>query len=86
MTEKRRARYEKRLETYEATLELLYKAEKAILEGAQMYKIGSRQVTRADLATITKEIKEHEKKIDELENLLNGGGRNKIVGVIPRDY
>ena len=86
MNQKRKERYEKRLAVYEEHLDLLDKAYQAILAGAQSYKIGSRQVTRADLATVSSEITATEKAIEEIENLLNGKGRNKMVGVIPRDF
>ena len=74
-----------RLKTYKSRLGLYLKAEAAILEGAQSYTIGSRHLTRADLAEIRKMISTLEDTIDELEAQLAGGGRRKCVRVIPRD-
>lgn len=65
----------------------LRKAYLALVDGgAQSYTIGSRSLTKFDLEKITKEIKEHEKAIAELEVVLNGGRRRKAVGVVPRDW
>ena len=75
----------KRLEGYKTRLDLYYKAEQAILEGAQSYSIGSRHLTRADLAEIRKMIKTLEDGIDELEAEAAGGSRRKCIRVIPRD-
>lgn len=81
----KRTRIEERLKVYKARLDLYYKAEQAILEGAQSYSIGSRHLTRADLAEIRKMITTIEDGIDELEAELAGGGRRKCIRVIPRD-
>lgn len=80
-----RATTEARLKTYKDRLELYLKAEQAILEGAQSYTIGSRHLTRADLAEIRKMITTIEKGIDEMEAELAGGGRRKCIRIIPRD-
>ena len=76
---------EARLKQYKQRLELYYKAEAAILDGAQSYTIGSRHLTRAELAEIRKMITTLENGIDALEAELAGGGRRKCVRVIPRD-
>lgn len=76
---------ETRLKTYKSRLELYLKAEEAILEGAQSYSIGSRHLTRADLAEIRKMISTLEDGIDELDAELSGGSRRKCIRVIPRD-
>lgn len=75
----------KRLEQYKERLELYYKAEAAILDGAQEYYIGSRRLRRADLAEIRKMISTLEDGIDELEAETSGGSRRKCIRVIPRD-
>lgn len=80
-----RATIEARLAKYKARLELYYKAEEAILDGAQSYTIGSRHLTRADLAEIRKMMATLENGIDELESELAGNGRRKCIRVIPRD-
>ena len=81
----KRTTIELRLNTYKERLELYYKAEAAILEGAQSYSIGSRHLTRADLAEIRKMIVTLEDGIDELESQLTDGSRRKCIRVIPRD-
>ena len=43
----------RRLERNSERLELYYEAERAILDGAQSYTIGTRNLTRANLAEIT---------------------------------
>ena len=75
----------KRLESYKTRLDLYLKAEAAILDGAQSYSIGSRHLTRADLAEIRKMITTLEDGIDELEAQTSGGSRRKCIRVIPRD-
>lgn len=74
-----------RLNLYKERLELYIKAEASILEGAQSYSIGSRNLTRADLSEIRKMISTLEDGIDELESELSGGSRRKCIRVIPRD-
>lgn len=81
----KRATIEARLTTYKSRLDLYIKAEAAILDGAQSYSIGSRHLTRADLAEIRKMISTIEDSIDEMEAVLSGGSRRKCVRVIPRD-
>lgn len=66
-------------------LELYYEAEEAILGGAQSYSVGSRSLTRANLAEITKTIKELEKEKANLESMLNGRGRMALLGGVPFD-
>ena len=78
-------RLKERHDKYKARLELYYKAEEAILDGAQHYEIGSRKLTRADLHEIRMMITSIEKEIDAMESELKGGSRRKCVRVIPRD-
>lgn len=54
--------------------------------GVQSYTIGSRSLTKFDLAKITAEIAGHEKAISEAEAALRSGYRRRAVGVIPRDW
>jgi len=78
-------RLQERIKKYKTRLDLYYKAEEAILDGAQSYTIGSRNLTRANLAEIRKMITELEKSLDEMETQLNSGYRRKCVRAIPRD-
>ena len=75
-----------RLQMYRSRLEAYYAAEMAILEGAQSYKIGSRNLTRANLAEISDMIKYLEQRVAAEESAEKGKGRNKVTGIIPRDF
>lgn len=79
----------KRLARNTARLDLYYRAEEAILDGAQSYAIGSRNLTRADLGEITEMIATLETKVAEDEAALEAGGRGgrrRSVGVYLRDW
>lgn len=77
----------KRLARNTERLELYYAAELAILDGAQSYTIGTRNLTRANLAEITEMIETLETKVAEDEAALeSGGGRRRSVGVYIRDW
>jgi hypothetical protein len=54
--------------------------------GVQSYSIGSRSLTKFDLAKISEEIANHEKAINEISALMNGRSRRKAVGIVPRDW
>lgn len=64
--------------TVQMRLELYYEAERRILDGAQSYTIGNRQLTRANLAEIRKTIRTLE---DELESLAgkSRGASKRVV-------
>ena len=79
-------RLARRIAAKRERLESYYEAEEAILSGAQSYKLGSRSLTRADLAVIGKRIKELEGEIDELEALASGQSRRRAVAVVPQDW
>ena len=51
----------------------------------QSYKIGSRSLTRADLAQIRKQIEFWQNRLAELENAAKRGGRNRVFRAVPRD-
>jgi hypothetical protein len=51
----------------------------------QSYTIGSRSLTRANLAEIREQIKFWEGKINELENIEKRKGRNRVMRAVPRD-
>ncbi len=74
------------LERYKKRLEQYYEAEEAILSGAQSYKVGSRSLTRANLNEIADMIKYLENRVTSEQSASNGKGRNKVTGVVPRDF
>ena len=79
----------RRLKRNTERLELYYEAERAILDGAQSYTIGTRNLTRANLAEITEMIEALETKVAEDEAALEAGGRGgrrRSVGVYLRDW
>lgn len=85
MTEERKERLQKRIENIKAALDQYYEAELAILGGAQQYSLGSRSLTRANLAEVRRAIKEYENLLDKLISELNGTGRMRMTGAIPID-
>ncbi len=76
-----------KLEFHKAALEKLRDAYLALVDGGvQSYTIGSRSLSKLDIAKIMEEIKYHEKEIGGLEAELRGGRRRKAVGIVPRDW
>jgi hypothetical protein len=75
-----------RLETLRVRLEQYMKCEAAILGGAQEYRIGTRGLTRANLKEIADMIQYLEKEIAAEEAKCAGRGRNRMFGIIPRDF
>lgn len=63
-------------------LQLYLTAEQAILNGAQSYTIGHRQLTRADLEQVQKEI---DKLTVEVAQLSRGGNAIRVQRIVPRD-
>ncbi|GHV43134.1 hypothetical protein FACS189490_13130 [Clostridia bacterium] len=55
------------------------------LSSAQSYTIGTRTLTRANLAQVREQIKYWEGKVVEAESAAKGRGRNRAYSVIPRD-
>ena len=51
----------------------------------QSYTIGSRSLTKADLADIRQQIEFWKNEVARLENVEKRGGRNRIFRVVPRD-
>ena len=79
----------RRLESNARRLELYYEAERAILDGAQSYTIGTRSLSRANLAEITDLIAALETQVaEDAPALASGGrgGRRRSVGVYIRDW
>ncbi len=74
MEEKKR-RLQKRLQLYE-------EAEERILAG-QSYTIGSRSLTRANLADVQKMISSLASQIASIDA---NAGKRKVARIIPRDY
>lgn len=67
-------------------LEMYYQAEEAILGGAQSYSLGTRSLTRANLADIRTMIDKLEDEVSELESIVNGSKPRKAFAVVPRDW
>lgn len=65
-------------------LEAWLDAELAVSQG-QAYTIGSRSLTRANLAEIRKQIEYWKKQVDELEVMSKGGRIRRGKRFIPRD-
>lgn len=85
MTEEYRARLKIRIEKVTAALDEYYAAEIAILSGAQQYSLGSRSLTRANLATVQKSIVDLENLLARLQAEYNGQSRMRIVPIVPID-
>lgn len=56
-----------------------------VLTTAQSYTLRNRTLTRANLTEIRNSIKFWNDKVNELENIKNTGGRNRIRRIVPRD-
>ena len=77
----------RRKEYYEGLLEKLYAAYETLLAGGvQSYTIDDRTLTRFDLKALGDEIEEIERKLDELDAMLDGGKARKAVAVVPHDW
>ena len=72
------------LETAKRHLDAWIDAEIAVTN-AQSYTIGSRVMTKANLAEIRKTIDYWNAKVIELENIKKHGGRNRAYRAVPRD-
>ncbi len=76
-----------RLEFWRNALVKLRTAYIALIDGGvKSYTIDDRQLTRFDLPQLKDEIKEAEKKVDELTAMLSNKRPRKAFGVIPRDW
>lgn len=81
-------RLEKQIEQTRERLTLYLEQEKKILQGGvQAYGIGSRSLTRynTDLSAVRAAIDELQAKLDELENLQDGGSRRRSLRVVLKD-
>lgn len=86
MTEERRARLEIRIANITKALDQYYEAEQTLIMGGQQYSLGSRSLTRVNLAEVRRAIIDLENLLDKLQSELNGGSRNLVAAVIPIDY
>ena len=68
----------------EKKLEVWLAAEEAVATG-QKYQIGTRMLTRADLAEVRKEMEYWAQKLQEAEAEEKAGGRNRMYRFCPRD-
>lgn len=75
-----------RLDTLQSRLQQYTDCEAAILSGAQEYSIGSRRLMRADLKEIADMMRYLEQEVANEKSRQAGGGRNRVIGVIPRDF
>ncbi|MBM7592265.1 hypothetical protein JOD01_003927 [Brevibacillus fulvus] len=82
----RRERIQAQLNLVNQRLEMYYKAEAAVLIGAQSYQMGQKQITRATLPSLQNQIQELERRKEELETALaTGADKRKAVRVLFRD-
>ena len=51
----------------------------------QSYTIGSRSLTKANLAELRKQIEYWNDQVARLENIEKRGGRNRVFRAVPRD-
>lgn len=87
MSYKTKADIQLDIEFHKSAKQKLQQAYLAIAEGGvQSYSIGSRSLTKHDLEKIRAEIAGHDKAISELSAALNGKGRRRAVGIVPRDW
>lgn len=82
-----RTMIEKRLKFHTERLDNLYAAYNALVNSrAKSYRLDDRELIRFDLDTLSDEIEDAERKVEELTALLNGQSARKAFGVIPRDW
>lgn len=87
MPYKNKAEIQLDIDFHKSAKQKLQQAYLAIAEGGvQAYSIGSRSLTKHDLEKIRSEIAGHDKAIAELTAELNGRGRRRAVGIVPRDW
>ncbi|CAK7047915.1 MAG: hypothetical protein BACD_02354 [Bacteroides rodentium] len=72
------------LKTAQKHLDAWLEAEMTVTTG-QSYTIGSRTLTRANLTEIRNAIDYWNGKVNQMENVQQTGGRNRVRRVVPRD-
>lgn len=76
-----------RLEFWQTALSKMRTAYLALVDGGvQSYTIDDRTLTRFDLPDLLREIKEAEKKVDELTAISGGKKPRKAFGIVPRNW
>lgn len=76
-----------RLTFWRSSLEKLREAYLTLLDsGVKSYKIGNEELTRLDLVSLQKRMEETEKKVDELELLLEDHKPRRSFYVTPQDF
>ncbi len=76
-----------RLDFWKSALAKKREAYLALIDGGvKSYSIDDRSLTRFDINTLTKEIEEAERKVDELTAMLKGRKPRKAFGILPRDW
>lgn len=76
-----------RLDFWQSALTKKRAAYLALIDGGvKSYAIDDRQLTRFDLATLSSEIAEAERRVDGLTAQLHGGKPRKAFGIIPRNW
>ena len=76
-----------RLTFWKSALEKKRSAYLALIDGGvKSYTIDDRSLTRFDLNILSDEIKEAERKVDELTAMVGGRKPRKAFGVVPRNW
>ena len=76
-----------RLTFWRSSLEKLREAYLTLLDGGvKSYKIENEELTRLDLVSLQKRMEETEKKVDELELLLEDHKPRRSFYVTPQDF
>ncbi len=71
----------------EESLKELRKAYLAIVKGsAKSYKIDDREVTKLDLPTLSREIKNKQTQLDSINAQLAGAAPRRAFGIVPMDW
>lgn len=76
-----------RLDFWKAALTKKRAAYLALIDGrVKSYTIDDRELTRFDLDTLSKEITEAERKVDELTAMAAGKKSRKAFGIVPKNW
>lgn len=82
-----RTEIQARLDFWKSALTKKRAAYLALIDGGvKSYTIDDRSLTRFDLDTLSKEIQEAERKVDELMKLAQGKRPRKAFGIVPRNW